>query len=333
MSLHGHQIAETFYWKGVPDHSTYTYSLYGLSIRSQWKLPLTESEEPCHAAIELVEGSASLFEEVSQTASRLPVDTDWLHYTRLPDGAAYLRRPGLYEFLISPDGRRIAGRLAREGVPYEAFHAYLLGAALAFSLVRLGCDPLHATVVEADGSAFGFLGQSGHGKSTLAGTLFQKGYPIVTDDLLVLKHEGNGFAAYQGPPRIKLNPRMAKILLGEKAAGVPMNPETRKLIIPLSRRQTARSVVPLSVLYALNRPSRGARNGRITIRRLSQSRALLALLKHSFNGWINEPGRLNQLLQSYSQIASQVPIKLLSYPRRLDRLPAVRAAILADLRR
>ena len=332
MSLDCLQIAEEFYLKSAPDRSSFSYLLYGLSFRSQWQLPFVERPETGLPAIELLESAPAFFEEVARKAAHLPVDKDWLHYTRLADGSSYLRRPGLYEYLISPDGRRIFGRLARKGIPYESFHGYLLGAALAFSLIRLGFDPLHATVVAVDGSAFGFLGKSGHGKSTLAGAFLQAGYPIVTDDLLVLKHDSEGFSAYPGPPRIKLNPKMARVLIGERAAGVPMNPLTSKLIIPLNHKQTVQTVVPLKVLYALNRPSPGVRNGRITIRRLSHRRALLALLKHSFNGWINEPARLNHQLQLYSQIASQVPVKLLSYPRRLAALDAVRDAILRDLR-
>jgi hypothetical protein len=333
MSLDSGQIAEEFYLNGVPDRSSLSYFLYGLSIRSQWELPFKERTETDQPDIELVEGSRFLFEEVARKAGHLPLDKGWLHYTRLADGSSYLRRPRLFEFLISTDGRRIFGRRARAGIPYESFHAYLLGAALSFSLIKLGFDPLHATVVAVDGSAFGFLGKSGDGKSTLAGAFLQAGYPIVTDDLLVLKNDSEGFSAYPGFPRIKLYPKAARLFIGGQVEGTRMNPFTRKLVIPLNHQQTIQTVVPLKILYVLNRPSPGVPNGRVTIRRLSSRRALLALLKHSFNDWVNEPARLNHLLQLYAQIASQVPVKLLSYPRRMDALGAVREAVLEDLAR
>jgi hypothetical protein len=315
----------------VPNRPSFSYFIYGLSLRSQWELPCTEHPETGQAAIDLVEGSPALFREAARKAAHLPLDKEWLHYTRLADGWSYLRRPRLFEFLISPDGRRIFGRRAGAGIPEESFHAYLLGAALSFSLIQLVFDPLHATAVAADGSAFGFLGRSGDGKSTLAGAFLQTGYPIVTDDLLVLKKDPEGFSAYPGFPRIKLYPKAARFFIDGQVEGTRMNPFTHKLVIPLKHQQTHQTVVPLKTLYVLHHPSPGAGDGRITIRRLSPRRALLALLKHCFNDWVNEPARLSHMLQLYSEIASRVPVKRISYPRRMAELGAVRDAILKDI--
>lgn len=319
--------------RDVPDHSSFCYLLYGHTFRSQWQLPFRECAETSPPAIELLEGSPWHFEEPARETAHQPVEDDWFQYTRLADGSSYLRWPEFYDFLISPDGRRICGRPTREGISQESFHTYLLGVALSFSLIKLGFDPLHSTVVAVKGRGVGFLGKSGYGKSSLAGAFLQAGYPIVTDDLLVLKEDAAGFSAYPGPPRIKLLPEVARVLIGEKVAGVPMNPLTSKLIIPLNRKQSLQTVVPLQALYVLNPPLAGVRNDRITIRRLSQRRALLALLKHSFNDWVSEPARLNFQFHLYSQIVSKVTIKFISYPRRLASLSSVRDAILRDFAR
>jgi hypothetical protein len=113
-----------------------------------------------------------------------------------------------------------------------------------------------------------------------------------------------------------------------------MNPVTRKLIIPLHSQESTQSMVPLKRLYVLNHPRSGASpNGKVRIRRLSPRRAVPALLEHTFNDLIHETERLAPQFLQYSEIASQVPVKLLSYPRRLDALESVRDAILRDLRR
>lgn len=324
-------IADQSHSREVPDRSGFCYVLYGVTLRSRWELPFVECAETGPSTIELVEGSRRLFDAVAREAAHQPVEGDWFQYTRLADGSSYLRWPGLYDFLISPDGRRISGRLSRGEISHESFHTYLLGMALSFSLLKLGFDPLHATVVAVNGRGVGFVGKSGHGKSSLAGAFLQAGYPIVTDDLLVLKKDLEGFSAYPGPPRIKLYPEVARVLIGERVVGIPMNPRTRKLIIPLNRRQSLQAAVPLKTLYVLNRPLASVRNGRITFRRLSQRLAFLALVKHSFNDWVSDPARLSLQLHLYAQIASKVPVKLVFYPRRLASLSSVRDAILKDL--
>jgi hypothetical protein len=308
------------------------YHLYGLCVRSQWRLPYGECAEADLPAVELVEGPALLFEEAVREAAEKPRAADWFQYTYLRDGSHYLRWSDLFEFLVSADGCRIAGRPLTH-VSFEAFHTYLLGVVLSFSLVKRGLDPLHATAVVIDGMAVGFLGDTGYGKSSLGGAFIQAGYPVLTDDLLVLKEGGHGFSAYPGPPRIKLFPEIARNLLGEQVSGIPMNPLTRKLVIPLVQQQSHQTAVPLKTLYVLTRPEARARSERVTLRRLSQRSAFLVLLKSAFNIDVIESERLRRQFLLCTRIASTVPIKLLSYPRNLASLPLVRDAMLSDLTR
>lgn len=317
---------------GEERRSLRNYHLYGLCIRSQWRLPYVECAEAKPPAVELVEGPTLLFEEAIQQAAEKPHVADWFQHACLRDGAHYLKWSDLFEFLVSADGCRIAGRPLTH-VSFEAFHTYLLGVVLSFALVKRGLDPLHATAVVVDGKAVGFLGDVGYGKSSLGGAFIQAGYPVLTDDLLVLREGGHGFSAYPGPPRIKLFPEIARNLLDEQASGIPMNPLTRKLVIPLDRHQSRQAAAPLKTLYVLKSPETRARSERVTFRRLSQRSAFLALLKNAFNTDIIESERLRRQFLLYTRIASTVPMKLLSYPRNLASLPSVREAILADLKK
>lgn len=309
------------------------YRLYGLCVRSQWRLPYFECGEADPSAVELIEGPALLFEEAVREAAGKPRAAEWFQHACLRDGSNYLRWSELFEFLVSADGCRIAGRPLTH-VAFEAFHTYLLGVVLSFSLLKRGLDPLHATAVVVDGRAVGFLGDTGYGKSSLGGAFIQIGYPVLTDDLLVLREGDQGFSAYPGPPRIKLFPEIARNLLGEQVTGIPMNPLTRKLVIPLDRHQSHQAAVPLKALYALTRPSVGRESGgRVMFRRLPQRKAFLMLLKSAFNTDIIESERLRRQFLLCARIASTVPMKLLSYPRNLASLPLVRDAILSDLTR
>ena len=309
-----------------------SYCLYGVHIRSQWLLPCPEETASGLAEVELFEAPASLLSEVARETIIQPNPAKWFHHVRLRDGSVYLRWSGLFEFLISADGRRIACR-ALNGVSRDAFHTYLIGQVLSFALVKQGIEPLHATVVLANEQAVAFLGDCGYGKSTLAAAFLQVGHPLLTDDLLVVNEEGPGFSAYPGPPRIKLFPEIANSLLGEGIKGVPMNNLTPKLIIPLDDHWFHRGTAPLKSLYVLAPAGPASRGERVTIRLLSQRRAFVELVKNSFNCIVIEPERLKRQFLLATRLASMVPIKLLSYPRSLASLPSVREAILSDLTR
>jgi hypothetical protein len=157
---------------------------------------------------------------------------------------------------------------------------------------------------------------------------------LLTDDLLVIKeHDASrhGFLAYPGPPRIKLYPKITTALLGKRFAGVPMNPRTRKQVIPLTAFQSGVAPIPLKTIYVLRPPARRRQSNRITIRSLSQRRALLQLITNTFNHMVVEPGRLARQFNQAGQLSRSIPIKSLSYPRDLSRLPAVLEAIQSDL--
>lgn len=309
-----------------------SYEVYGLCVRSHWPLPFPGARPMAPPEIELCEGPAARFAAACRAAAREVPERAWFHHARLPDGSDYLRWSGLFEFLVSADGRRIEGR-PLNGTPREAFHAYLLGQVLSFALLKRGIEPLHATAVVIGGEAVGFVGDCGQGKSSLAAAFLREGHGLLTDDLLVVKEGPSGFLAYPGPPRIKLFPAIATRLFGKRVAGVPMNRFTPKLVIPLGREKTMcwGRPSPLKALYVLTPPF-GRRDGdRITIRSLSPRRACVALLRSTFNAMVVEPARLQRQLDLASRMAGAIPIRSLAYPRRLGRLSAVRAAILSDL--
>jgi hypothetical protein len=280
------------------------------------------------AEVELREAPARLFSTARQEAAPHQNGTEWRHHHQFSDGSTYLRWDDLFEFIISSDGRRVYGR-SYTGASPEVFHTYVLGPVLSFSLVKQGIEPLHATAVVIDGGAVAFVGESGYGKSSLGAAFLQAGYPLLTDDLLVVTESHESFCVYTGPPRIKLFPEMASTFLGKDVRGTPMNHGTPKLIIPLGRRHCHPTPVPLHSVYVL---TSGVTSKDVTIRSLSHRRAFLALVQSTFNSMVTRSERLQQQFHICAQMASRVPVKFLSYPRQLNVVPSVREAILADLR-
>jgi hypothetical protein len=103
-----------------------------------------------------------------------------------------------FEFLVSPDARRIEYRTLGR-VSSESLATYLLGQVLSFALLSRGYEPLHATAVVIDGQAIAFLGDCGHGKSTLGAGLIARGFGLLTDDCRARAAERRGWRC--GPPR------------------------------------------------------------------------------------------------------------------------------------
>jgi len=308
------------------------YLLYGIPVLSRWPLPQVECTDSREPLVELAEVSEEFFDPARREARKHPPDeTELFQHIPLPDGSDYLCWTGLFEFLVSADGRRISGRAAGD-FPFESFQAYLLGAVLSYSLLKLGLDPLHSTAVVVDGGAVGFLGNNGYGKSSLGGAFLQAGFPLLTDDLLVTIEHQQGFLAYPGPARIKLFPEIAQALLGKEATGVSMNPLTKKEIIPLRPQLSSFNPVPLRAIYVLPAPGESPPEPGITIRQLPPREAFIQLVANAFNDSVLDEDRLKQHFRLITRLASKIPVKQLSYPRVLDALPALRQAILDDLR-
>lgn len=308
-----------------------TYHVYGLRLKSQWPLPYPEVAGPYHAEVELYEASAAFFSDASKNAPTEPDKPEWYYHARLRDGSDYLRWWGLFEFLVTSDGYRIACRPLTHA-SRESFLTYMLGPVLSFALLKRGIEPLHSTAVVIDGHAVGFVGNCGYGKSSLGASFLQRGHRLLTDDVLVVK-EDSGFSAFPGPPRIKLFPKVARKFFGDQVAGTRMSHLTPKLIISLDRPQSCRTSVPLKAIYVLTPPAGASRRKSVTIRRLPQRKAFLELIRNTFNMAVTEPDRLKHQFLLCARMASTIPIKLLSYPRTMTVFPSVRQAILSDLAR
>ena len=93
-----------------------------------------------------------------------------------------MRVPDIARFLLN-DGREI---VVEPETPASVadIPIFILGTVFGILLHQREQIVLHASAVRVNGSAVLFCGPSGAGKSTLAAALAQRGYPLVTDDLL-----------------------------------------------------------------------------------------------------------------------------------------------------
>jgi len=251
------------------------------------------------------------------------------YFSQMPDASSYVCWDDVGEVLISKNGELITCRPFPQ-TESESFHVYLLGQALSFALVKRGFEPVHASAVAVGDQAIAFIGDCGLGKSTLAAAFLQAGHRLLTDDLLLLQTRTRAIVAFPGPARIKLFPKVARKFLADASSGVPLNPKTQKQIIPLNDSQVCSEAMPLAAIYVLALPNK-AQDNSVRITSLTQREAFVRLLENTFNRVIFDPDRLRRHFDAAQALANVMPIRKLSYPRSLERLPLVREAILSDL--
>jgi hypothetical protein len=126
---------------------------------------------------------------------------------------------------------------------------------------------------------------------------------------------------------------MARRFLGDVAAGVHMNEDTDKLVLPLDEHRRCANPIRLDAIYSLAAPRDACRKPGVTIDTLSPREAFVELVKGTFNRRLVTPRRLRDQFRFVARLTDLLSVKKLTYPRAVDRLPEVRATVLADLAR
>jgi hypothetical protein len=301
------------------------YSVYGARITCQRRFDFP----PAHASDRPV--ADVYFEEhgIPMGGLRDGRPGGWFTCRIAPERSAYLRWGDLYEFEVDPGGVRVVCHRLPGG-SRAVLQNYLFGQVLSFALVRQRVEQLHASVVEIGGEAIGFLGDCTFGKSTLAASFLQAGHRLLTDDALTVDFRSDGPVALPGTSRIKLEPDAAAELLRD-VEGVPLNPYSTKRCFLLPGDRTAIRALPLSRLFVLGRPAERGDIDSVEIQPLSGADAVRALLQHSFNAEVFDRARIQQQFGFAARVASSVATCTLRYPHGLDRLVAVRRAVVDDL--
>jgi hypothetical protein len=175
---------------------TYSYIVAGMTVRSEIALPelLPYSLESNEPDIEI--SFAPVPEELPQAAAASfqaeIADNEVL--LKIPDVARYHVRAG-HQILVE----------AEPDVLAKDLRLFLLGSALGAIYFQRGYFPLHASVVVMNENAVAFTGDSGAGKSTMAAWMNAQGYPLLCDDVCVVRFdEQDNPLAYSGFPRLKL---------------------------------------------------------------------------------------------------------------------------------
>jgi hypothetical protein len=157
--------------------TVYAYNAFGLNIWSEVHLPELPSGEFGEDSIDIWIKKGSLPETWVQREDRSRV---------VVDGDSVIFESQKNAFFCITKGREITV-VPFEGVDERKIRLYLLGSCMGILLMQRKVMPLHGSAIEINGKAYAFVGHSGAGKSTLAAAFIQKGYKLLSDDVIPVR--------------------------------------------------------------------------------------------------------------------------------------------------
>jgi hypothetical protein len=254
------------------------------------------------------------------------------------DGDAYISRfPKYCSFRIQPEKMRI--ECAREPGAANSTIAHLILDHAIPRLLSLKSDylVLHASAVEVENQTIAVLGNSGQGKSTLAAWLASQGFPLLTDDCLVMRldERAQQWMAQPSYQSVRLWP--------DSVDGLAFKESTLREFAEYSSKRRAGKYTDLcfatgeSVLKAIfvlaDPPEDVASHSAAPIVcPLSINEAFLALARAVFRLDAEDEQINRREFEALTHLTDTVRFWSLAYERKFDSLPEVQNAIIQAIR-
>ena len=247
------------------------------------------------------------------------------------EGAYALRFPDRADFVLLADGRSLVGYRGRR-TALGVFRHLFLDQVLPLVLSHGGVTVLHASAFAGEEGAVALIGATGVGKSTLAASFGTDGWPVIADDAVVLRARRGAIATIPAYPGLRVWPdALAAFGIGRGARRVSSASDKRRIAAGDRAVTFFRRSAPLRRVYLLD----SKRSGRSTLPRiepLSRRETIIELIKHSYVMDVTDRAHLVEHLDRLTRECAPLGVRRITYPRRFAALPAVRAAILADLK-
>lgn len=311
------------------------YQLCELAIESEIPLADLASDETT--------GGADISLSYGHPVVQATDDHPWFHEWRYPDGelwnsfarvdSGYLCRfAGIADFHLIEGGERIVCSPVA-GVPESTLGHIFLNQVVPIALsARGGRLVLHASAVAIDGGAVAFAGETGQGKSTLAGSFCRAGAPLVTDDFLVVEETPSELSVIPtyGGLRLWDDAASAVAVASAELPNVAHFSDKKRISLAEHQLPFCSGPVPLERIYLLGDDVPEV--SMIGIEPIPARAAMMELTRYAFHLDLSVSAVREAEFSRLGKLAAAVPVYRLSYPRRWDELPTVQAAIRGHLR-
>lgn len=285
---------------------TYCYSLYGLTLDSVVDCP----------HLPVGQGKPDVVIRYRHTPTVLDPPTD--------AGVCYQTGPDQLLLQIEDTARywvRSGSSIAITPAPVAeaaAVRLFLLGSALGGLLHQRGDLVLHGSSILTPPGAVIFLGASGMGKSTLAAGFWQRGYPVLTDDVAVIRATALGLRLFPGAPQIKLWADSCHHLQQDLGQLQPIRHKLHKYLLPLAQSldpvdpTSGLDAYPIARIYVLNTTHRDEHQ----LLPLDLGEQLTVLVRQTYREqYLKGMGLRSQHFRLCTQLMQTTPLYRLIRPR------------------
>src|SRR6266496_1840246 len=251
----------------------------------------------------------------------------WLAFAKLKTGYL-LRFPAYADFVVSTDAQSVFC-YPRQNCPSATMRHLVLNQVIPIVLSQLGKLVLHASACETSQGVVAFMGTSGMGESTLAASFGLRGFPVLTDDCLLVEEQDRKIVCIPSYAGVRLWPESVSALFKEEPELQPLAHYTDKK--RLLFHQESAGIHSLRAVYVLAKPDHLHDENDVNITPLTPSDALFTTVKHTFQLDVTDHEKLGQAFKRYEWLAKSIPFFKLTFPRDHSFLPTVQVAILNHL--
>ena len=208
--------------------------------------------------------------------------------------------------------------------------SYLVGPILGLLLRLRGIVCLHASSVSINDRAVVFLGSEGAGKSTTAAALAQRGYAVLSDDIVALVEGRHEFQTLPAYPRVNLWPDSVSLLYGSPDALPAISLGWDKRCLNLGEAEGTKfeeRPLPLGAIYVLGESAGGSEKG---VEIVSQKTALMILVANTYASNCLDATQRAKEFEILSRMVATVPVRKIVRGKSVAEVEPFCAAIQRD---
>jgi len=318
----------------ISSEVNFTYSVFGLLLRCNVALPELPPANPSatgpvieihmnvspYAGGDIPSGPGDLtYTSMYRVDSGEPAlriwkvaDGEFLHLVYFDGTQFWMDRGGSEVWVTWPDSLTI-----------EDAATYVLGPVLGLLLRLRGVTCLHGSAVAIDGRAVAFVGSEGAGKSTTAAALAQKGYAVISDDIVALVQRDGSFFVHPAYPYLCLWPDSVTMVYGpdKRLPSFSANWDKRLLSLEGNQLRFEEQFLPLGAIFVLGQ--RSSESGAPFLEHPTPSDSLLSMVTNSYGTNLLDKDMRAREFAMFGRILEAVPIRRLrphEDPTRIDHL-------------
>ncbi len=258
-----------------------------------------------------------------------------LSYNKLGDGHL-LRFPTLVDFIISHSAKHITC-FPVPGTTTETIQHLFLDQVLPRCLGHQGMVMLHASAVSIPGGVVLFVGQTGEGKSTLAGYFHQSENKALSDDCVRILDEKDAVKVIPSYESLRLWPDAQQFLYPNLRETTPMAHYSSKQQIRTFNQVSNSSGsdfldgYPIQAVMVLHKSDTSTESEIVQLDTITLREAFIEMMKQTFLLDLTDQDQYSHLMGALGRMIPRVRCYTLRLPHDYKFLPQVRQMILDEL--